>query len=256
MPKLQLKLVDRKLIGDCVYLVTFHSAENFEYKPGQFLSFKVEEKVFRSYSIVEASQTSSYSNSSEEKVGRFISFIVNTKSGGYGSKLMQDAKIDTLVEAVGPAGRFQLQNTDFPKVFVCTGTGLAPFVPMIKQLLYSGDQSNPITPDLETADGNTENKAKPRIDIYFGAKTSQDKFIDKLFTKEELDQLNTFVSLSNEEPKNGEYKGFVNEALLKNITDYKAAEFYLCGNPVMVESVKAMLEEHQADKVYLEKYTL
>lgn len=256
MPKLQLKLVDRKLIGDCVYLVTFRSAENFEYKPGQFLSFKIEEKVFRSYSVVEASQKSSYFNSPQDNLGKFISFIVNTKSGGHGSKLMQDSKINTLVEAIGPAGRFHLQDTNFPKVFVCTGTGLAPFVPMIRQLLSKDDIGNSESLQPEIVNVSGDKKTMSAINIYFGAKTSQDQFIDKLFTKEELDQLDIFVSLSSEEPENGEYKGFVNEALLKNITDYKAAEFYLCGNPAMIESVKAMLEEHNADKVYLEKYTL
>ncbi len=239
MPKLQLKLVDRQLVGDQVYLIIFHTQQSFAYKPGQFLSFKIAEGVVRSYSILELSKQSSFFNSSNissHSDSSFISFIINTKQSGLGSSFMEQSAIGTEIEAIGPAGRFSMQDTPLNKVFVCTGTGLAPFVPMIKVLL--------------------SNKVPCKIDLYFGAKTSKDKFIDRFFSQEELSKISVYTSLSAEEPGIGEYKGFVNDAISSNIEEFKTQEFYLCGNPLMVESVRNMLEERGADKIYLEKYSL
>lgn len=240
MPKLNLKIVNRQLIGDKVFLVTFYSKEDFAYNPGQFLSFKVADKTFRSYSIVEVSEKSSFFDSSKidptNVHGRFISFIVNTNQSGPGSVLMESSSINFEVEAVGPAGRFEMQNSSDKKIFVCTGTGLAPFVPMIRMLL--------------------KNPNPPKMDLYFGAKNSVDKFFNKLFSSDELQKIKIYTSLSIGEPKEGEYKGFVNQAMLETIQDFSKPEFYLCGNPLMVESVRLMLEEQKAKKVFFEKYSL
>ena len=65
-----------------------------------------------------------------------------------------------------------------------------------------------------------------------------------------------YTSLSIGAPKEGEYKGFVNQAMLETIQDFSKPEFYLCGNPLMVESVRLMLEEQKAKKVFFEKYSL
>jgi NAD(P)H-flavin reductase len=239
MPKMNLKLVNKQEISSQVFLNTFSTNSEFEYIPGQFLSFKVEDKTFRSYSIVEVATKSSYFNSDElnlESETKFISFVVNTKQSGPGSKLMQDSPINTEVEAIGPAGRFKQQDTNLNKIFVCTGTGLAPFVPMIKELFTKYNTST--------------------ITIYFGAKTSQDVFVDKLFSPQELQKIKLIVCLSSELGLKGTRSGFVNAAILEDVKSYTEPEFYLCGNPVMVESVKLLLEEKGADKIYLEKYTL
>jgi Na+-transporting NADH:ubiquinone oxidoreductase subunit F len=239
MPKMNLKLVNKQEISSQVFLNTFSTKGEFEYVPGQFLSFKVEDKTFRSYSIVEVATKSSYFNSEElnlESGTKFISFVVNTKQAGPGSKLMQDSPINTEVEAIGPAGRFRQQDTNLNKIFVCTGTGLAPFVPMIKELFAKHDSTS--------------------ITIYFGAKTNQDVFVDKLFTAEELLKIKLIVCLSSESGVKDTRSGFVNSAILEDVKNYTEPEFYLCGNPAMVESVKLLLEEKGADKIYLEKYTL
>jgi len=239
MPKMNLRLVNKQEISSQVFLNTFSTNAEFEYVPGQFLSFKVEDKTFRSYSIVEVATKSSYFNSDALKPTsgtKLISFIVNTKQAGPGSKLMQDSPINTEVEVIGPAGRFRQQDNNLKKIFVCTGTGLAPFVPMIKELFSKNPKQN--------------------ITIYFGAKTNQNVFVDKLFTPEEMEKIKLVVCLSSETLVKGTRSGFVNAAILEDIKNYTEPEFYVCGNPVMVESVRILLEEKGADKVYLEKYTL
>lgn len=236
---MNLKLVNKQEISSQVFLNTFSTNTDFEYTPGQFLSFKVEDKTFRSYSIVEVTTKSSYFNSDElnlESGTKFISFLVNTKQAGPGSKLMQDSPINTEVEAIGPAGRFKQQDTNLNKIFVCTGTGLAPFVPMIKELFAKNVTTS--------------------ITIYFGAKTSQDVFVDKLFTPQELQKIKVIVCLSAESGVNDTRSGFVNAAISEDVKNYTEPEFYLSGNPAMVESVQILLEEKGVDKIYLEKYTL
>lgn len=245
MPKLKLKLVNRQMVGDRVYLLSFYSDLAISFKPGQFLSFKIADGVLRSYSILDLSNpspffdssviTSDNQNTQTKLDGSFISFIVNTRQAGVGSTFMEQAEIGFEVEAIGPAGRFGLEENNLDKVFVCTGTGLAPFIPMIKQVLARPEHG--------------------RIDLYFGVKNSKDKFVNQFFSESELSKINTYISLSSEEPGLGEYKGFVNEAILANIQSFDKQEFYLCGNPLMIDSVKNLLELNQADKIYFEKYS-
>jgi len=242
MPKLKLKLVDRQMVGDRVYLVSFYSDLAVSFKPGQFLSFKIADGVLRSYSILDISNPSPFFSSTplvatgnKTEDGSFISFIINTRQEGIGSTFMEQTEIGFEVEAIGPAGRFGLQDNNLDKVFVCTGTGLAPFIPMIKQILTIPEHG--------------------KIDLYFGVKNSKDKFVNRFFSESELSKINTYISLSAEQPGLGEYKGFVNEAILANIHSFNKQEFYLCGNPLMIDSVKNLLELNQADKIYFEKYS-
>ena len=69
-----------------------------------------------------------------EHSGRRITFLIKLTDLGRGARLLRDIEIGAYIRIRGIFGRFVLQNTPNPKVFIATGTGLAPIYNMIRSL--------------------------------------------------------------------------------------------------------------------------
>src|SRR5438309_2338179 len=102
--------------------------DTMRFDPGQFVTFYVDRNgatVTRSYSIA----------SSPDLVDRF-DLLVKKVDGGYVSTYLTSLHGGEQLRMIGPLGRFLLKDPgNRPVVFVCTGTGIAPFIPMLEQLL-------------------------------------------------------------------------------------------------------------------------
>ena len=88
---------------------------------GQFARFRVAEHEWRDYSIAAAD-------------GRELTLLVSTRTGGCGSQFAERVAVgqETLMEL--PLGEFRLVGSSRRRVFVATGTGLAPLLPMMAEL--------------------------------------------------------------------------------------------------------------------------
>ena len=115
------RLFTIKVLGD----------EPIDFKAGQFVTMDLpisekRLKRWRSYSIANAPDTEG---------GRELEFsIVKAENSTGGSRfLFEEAKIGTPIRFKGPDGAFTLRQTGAEKdlVFICTGTGIAPFRSMI-----------------------------------------------------------------------------------------------------------------------------
>lgn len=136
------------------------------------------------------------------------------------------------VEIAGPYGHFGAQETQREMVFIGGGVGMAP----LRAIIF--DQLERVGTDR-------------KISFWYGARSRNELFYD-----EEFDSLATrhanfrwVPALSEPAPDdawNGE-TGFIHDvafrAYLRDHPAPEECEYYLCGPPLMIEAVYAMLDE-------------
>ena len=228
MPKQIFNLEKSQEIVPQIFATTFKT-KKIVTVAGQFITFEVAPKEYRSYSLV------SNTDLGEESL---LEFMVNTRPNGVGSKWFSSPQ--TTISAIGPSGQFRLQNTDLPKVFVATSTGLAPFVYMLKELFAKN-------PDAVAT-------------VYFGCLSNKYNITDLYIQQFEKYPNFDYRVCTDEEcelnPTNGKYYcGRVTGAMGEQIANFENTEFYICGNPFMVDAVVQMLEEKAVSNIYTEKFS-
>jgi all-trans-retinol 13,14-reductase len=248
MPRLNFKLVFRHQLISKVHFLVFETNNKLNFAPGQFFSLEVSPKTFRSYSTVYIGQ-----NPPEflevnknlpilESESSYVCFMISTKPNGVASKVFEEMKIGTEISAVGPNGKFRLsQNKIKPKVFIATGTGLAPFVGMVKQILDENQQA--------------------KIQLFFGVWTTSDNFVKQFFEtylNSKYPNFEIYTIIDNSEGTELDkynISGRVTTAIPSIIKDYLETEFYLCGHPMMVADMAKILEDLGAkENIFLEKF--
>lgn len=196
------------------------SVENFTFLPGQYVSLQMKDwrwEFARSYSIAHANKNS-------------LTLTIKLLENGRGAEFLKKLKKNRKIEYLGPSGNFVLQDTNKPKVFIATGTGLAPMIAMLEQ-----------TP-----------KEVQKM-VIFGVRNSED-----VYYQEVLESFpNTEVVITVSRPSDA-WRGNT-----WRVTNYleaipRESEIYICGNPDMVEFVTDYLREewHADTDVYYEEFTI
>ncbi|MDI1235577.1 MAG: FAD-binding oxidoreductase [bacterium] len=183
------------------------------FKPGQFVILKFEglQHQFdtRSYSI--AGQINS----------NCLEICVVFKEDGAATPLLFEHKIgDTLLSSL-PEGRFVLQEEPIQKnlFFICTGTGVAPFRCMIKELLLNRKHALP-------------------IHLFFGCRKMEDLLYRSEFEELAMEYPNfSYHPVLSREQWDGN-TGYVHPHYLKMLETTKDALFYLCGWTEMLKETR------------------
>lgn len=140
------------------------------------------------------------------------------------------------VAVAGPYGEFAAQETGREMVFIGGGVGMAP----LRAIIF--DQ-------LERAG------AKRRMSFWYGARSRADLFYEEEFHDAAARHANFSWTPALSEPAPGDgwtgATGFVHDVVLKrHLADHPApedCEYYLCGPPLMIRAVLAMLDEVGVD---------
>ncbi|MGH9616899.1 MAG: NADH:ubiquinone reductase (Na(+)-transporting) subunit F [Acidobacteriaceae bacterium] len=149
---------------------------------------------------------------------------------GVGSSYLFSLKPGDTISAIGPFGDFHIKPTQHEMVYIGGGAGMAPLRAHIAHLL------------------ETENTAR-RITYWYGARSRQEIFYEDYFRSLETRHRNFTFHLALSAPLaednwNG-HIGFVHEVVLeKYLRDHpnpEAAEYYLCGPPMMIKACNQML---------------
>ena len=196
------------------------------WRPGQFISLtcgKTEEgePLLRSYSIASSPGTGE------------VRLVIKLIPHGAASRWLAGLQVGTPVYFTGPMGFFVLELTHPGDiVFAATGTGLAPVVPMVRELL---------------------GKSEPgQIHLYWGLRTQKD-----LFWREELaalahPRLTVHTHLSQPEPPPTPAwtgaRGRITGPLLEHLPTLHKPTFYLVGNGAMIRELKHALQERGVDR--------
>lgn len=225
-------LINKKQLVNKTYLLTFKliNPPEISFIPGQYLILKVNNAP-RLYSIA-----------SSNKQKNQLDFIVEIIPGGLASEYFLNLKINDQVDFQGPIGQFVLKKNNKTKIFLVTGTGLAP----VLSILDSNELSN------------------SDYKIFWGIRYFRD-----LFFFERLKKFNVKFCLSREEnmktipEQDRSYfclghvdACFEKIVLTDNNKSLENYEFYLCGGKQAVESLKNNLlaKKVNPENIIIEKF--
>lgn len=226
------KVVFKENLAGPNWLVRIEFDRKLGFTPGQYTSLKVsDEGMRRSYSIA--------SLPGENR----IDLLVDVTPMGVGSKYILGLKVGDPVEVLAFLGRFVV-NPDLlfeakNILFVATGTGIAPFKPMIEDLLYK--------------------KHFPgEIRLVWGMRFEQDLYWIKEFDNIKRDFENFKFDLVVSKPSDDwpGYRGHVDSVVNELAQDFEKTLVYLCGSPHMIVDMTVKLKEKGVPErnVFYEKY--
>jgi ferredoxin--NADP+ reductase len=175
-------------------------------------------------------------------------FYVRRVQGGTFTPILFDLEVGQRMRMIGPKGKFTLlPDDDRIHIFISSGTGNAPFVAMMRQLLIDG---------------------RPRRAVFLNGVS----YADELGYRDRLEDWVrtgeypvTFVPTVSrpDDPRNAEWRGWTGrvESILAPVLDelrLTAANSiaYICGNPDMIMSAEATLlgRGYPEDQVHKELY--
>lgn len=202
------------------FWVSIPGPEPFDFKAGQFVTMDlpVHEKRlqrWRSYSIA---------NGPGE--GNELEFCIVHMNGGLATKyFFEEVKEGTVLRLKGPDGGFTLPDQlDKKLVFVCTGTGVAPFRSMIHDIQKRGLPFK-------------------GIHLIFGTRHENGILYREEFEsyRELWPNFQYDIALSRE-PEWAGYKGYVHQVYLEHYPEPREdVVFYLCGWQNMIDEAVANL---------------
>jgi glycine betaine catabolism B len=201
--------------ADC-YSYRFSRPEGFDYKPGQYMLYKIE------VGAKELIHAFSFSSSPTEL--DYIEFTKKFTANEY-SLALKNMKLGDVATVEAPYGKFTFEG-EHPKIALLTGgIGITPFRSIIK---YCSDRQ------LSTS-----------IILFYGCRSPAD-----IAFKTDLDRLQmqnpNFKTIYIVNVPNAEWKGSVGnineEMIKKEMPDYKDRVFYACGPPGMVAAMTNLIQ--------------
>jgi CDP-4-dehydro-6-deoxyglucose reductase len=213
--------------------------ENFDFKPGQFVSLDLPihekpHKRVRSYSIASA----------PDGTNELELVIVHLEGGAGSSYLFSSVNEGDELPLRGPLGVFTLPDNLMQDLyFICTGTGIAPFRSMLRYI-------------------NNHNLPHGNIYLIFGTRAKADLlyYEEMRQLSEELPQFHYLPTLSREQWEGccGYVHTVYEQLVMQNKKDGELAPalFYLCGWKNMVDEAKSKILNLGYDKksIHLELY--
>jgi benzoate/toluate 1,2-dioxygenase reductase subunit len=139
------------------------------------------------------------------------------------SAFLRAAAPGTAVEFTGPSGSFYLRDVTRPLLFLAGGTGLAPFLSMLRQLAVKGTNGQPVhlvhgvTRDDDLVEVETLERLAFRIPGF------------------------TFTTVVADPGSAHPRKGYVTDHLAAGQLNAGDVDVYLCGPPPMVDAVRGWL---------------
>lgn len=198
------------------------------------LSASSPEPIVRAYSLA---------NPPEEKEVKMTIRIANPPGNskdippGLGSSYTFGLKPGDKLKFSGPYGDFFIKDTQNEICFIGGGAGMAPMRCHILHLLNAV-------------------KTKRKVTFWYGARSLREIFFEDLFRdlEEKYENFSFHIALS--EPHEADnwtgMTGFIHSALYQNyIKDHESPEdieYYLCGPPIMVQSIINMLNDEGVEE--------
>jgi len=204
-------------------------AVELQFKAGQFVSLSetlAGKKITRAYSIA-----------SLPKGNRFELCLNLVHESAFSPHLFAMKPGDS-VEMTPPLGFFVIRNPAREALFVATGTGIAPFRPMVRDYLAHPDAN--------------------QLTLVFGV-----RYENSIYYRDDFEALarehpnfRFWPTLSRPDDSWTGRTGHVQIHLLEAIGDRRDLDVYICGLKAMVDDVRAILKELGFDRkqIIFEKY--
>jgi acetate---CoA ligase (ADP-forming) len=223
------KTLSHDILASTYHYFEFQAEDTMELNPGQYITTKVAENTFRSYSIA--------SLPVEDK----FNLLVDVRPGGPGSQFFEKLKVGNKITYLGPFGVFTFKPQDGADslIFMGTGSGVSPLRCMIESALK-------------------EHNFKGAIKLYIGLNHVEDIFWKDYFDKLAKEYPNFSYEIAIFEPDESweGHEGFITTLVCKDYPDACKTAVYLCGNKNMVKEAIKLLENNgcPTERIYTEKF--
>lgn len=233
----EVTLTQKTEIAPEVWYYRFELSEGqvLDFTAGQYMLLKVEGN-YRQYSIASA-----------DTIHSSFDLLVETVPGGLGSNYLVNLSIGDKAQFKGPAGVFTLKDSPSDKIFLATGTGIAPIKSMVES--YFSRVNHDAT-----------------IMLYFGLKNRQGVYLYDEFNElaKTYPNFNFKICLSREESLDGLDEahfgtGRVNQHVVDVVQDrHNEYEYYVCGSKPVVDSLREFVVSLGVapEKVFFERFTI
>lgn len=208
------------------------SNNDVKFFAGQYLTFKLSDKVNRSYSIA-----------SQPGIDK-LEFVIGINPTGVGSVFINQLKAGDNVTAIGPLGFFtiekhcpEIKDSD-SFIFIATGTGIAPIRSIIKDLLIN-------------------KKVKNNIHLFFGLRFDKQAYFFDEFSNLALKFSNFkfYPVISRPSLEWNGHIGYCQDVIAKTDLD-KNSNIFVCGSNKNVDSIINFLVDNnfKKEKIFFEKF--
>jgi Na+-transporting NADH:ubiquinone oxidoreductase subunit F len=211
-----------EIMNELIKKLTFKLIEPavITFKPGQYIQIGREyegELVQRGYSVANVPSDNTH-----------IELNVRRVENGIMSTYLHQLQVGDRLTVTGPFGEFFLQETTNRSIVcVAGGVGLAPMKSIIH---YALDKNLPRT-----------------IYLFYGARTLSFLYDHEIFVELAAKHSNfryipALSEVGPDDPWKGE-RGFIHQIFQRVFPEGEPAEAYLCGPPIMIESLTPVLRE-------------
>ncbi|MCF6464491.1 4Fe-4S binding protein [Clostridium sp. Cult2] len=203
------QITDIKDLGKNIkeYTFSFISPNIVEYKAGQFILIKIQDKpkAFRAYTI------SSFNEDNTK-----LSVIIKKVEKGYGTNIIfNDFRLGDMVELEGPLGDELVVDYSAEKIlFVGNGIGITPFIGLTRDILIN----NPSLKDVKLLDGQRYEDEFLYRDYFESLDKKEDRF--------------QYTPVVSRDKNSSLRKGYVTHVLRD--MDLEGYKVYLCGSKNMI----------------------
>jgi len=227
LTRFKTKLAKKTQLTKDVYLLRFDLVEPKElsFQAGQYMISLI--PVRRLYSIA-----------SSADIKNSFELLIKLIQGGAGSSYLTSLSEGSKILFDGPAGVFSLKENNDKKIFLATGTGIAPIRSIINSKFKILNSKFYLFWGLSKFS-----------DVCLFDELKNFKFQICLSRETSLDQI-------ADEDKKYYHLGRIPTTLDKYWDEIKDGDFYICGNREVVEDLKNYLLEKQIDKskIHFEKF--
>ena len=191
----------------------FKPKTKIDFEPGQYFVF---------HDLVDGIEDCRAYSASSPPTQEHIEITVRLTNTPHFSKHLQELPKGYMIEVKGPYGDFALRGTPEEIVLISAGSGIVPLPSIMRYVLASA---------LPT-----------KIILLYSAKTSESIiFRNELNKLAQESKIQLLVTLTQEK---GAYEGRINADLIKKaVNDVQKPEFFICGPPLMVKSMLALLAQ-------------
>lgn len=199
------EVLDRFWLTDRVFEIKLSKPSTFQFMAGQRIRL-LQGAIRRDYSLITAPNDPT------------LALCLKMIEGGEYSPILASAEPGTRLSFTGPMGYFTYRPSDKPAIFVATGTGIAPFLSMVRTGVT----------DFTLLHGAREAKSLYYQDIFRPAA--------RLYIP--------CLAADADEVGSGEnvFRGRVSHYIAEYLAP-KAYDFYLCGRQEMIRDVTLLVDE-------------
>jgi benzoate/toluate 1,2-dioxygenase reductase component len=195
-------VISNQKLSSNFHQIVCQTTQILNYTPGQYIIVKIHDSRVSQYSLVSSSPDS-------------FTLLIDTTPDGESSKYFKNLKEGDQLQYLPPMGLFTLQpDVTSHVLFMATGSGIAPFISMLDQLISQSD-SRPVK-------------------LLFGLRKEQDIFYTDLLNqiKDSHPQFDYLISLSDDSTHYA--TGYVQTHLESLSMPWDKTAVYLCGSPSMI----------------------